>query len=131
MLGQSLGFGVDKAACGNVEGKKTISQTVVNWEIEKIKVIWRIAWLEGFVRLRLMTDKKAEKCIRTILVAKNLIAYNVFQDIGKTLFFGNVVQKYLIYLLGHCLSVYLHSDAPIPDHFSSQCTHTSLTISYF
>lgn len=47
---------------------------VVKCEIEKkIKVIQRIAWLESFVSLGVMTDKKSEECIRTILVAKNLI----------------------------------------------------------
>lgn len=56
---------------------------MVKCEIEKkIKVIQRIAWLESFVSqgvmksfvsLGVMTDKKSEECIRTILDAKNLI----------------------------------------------------------
>jgi len=66
----------------------------VNWEIEKkIKVIQRIAWLEISVRLGVITDEKAEECITTTSVAKNLITYIVFQDIGKTLSFRNNLQK--------------------------------------
>lgn len=57
-----------------------------------------------------MTDKKAEECIRTILVAKNLITCIVFQDVGKTLSFRNNLQVYLKYLFEHYPSGYWHSN---------------------
>lgn len=102
---------------------------VVNWEIEKkIKVIQRIAWLESFVRLGVMTDKNAEECIRTILVAKNLITYIVFQDVGKTLSFRNNLQEYLKYLFEHYLSGYWHSNALTPDTFFFTAHHYPLLV---
>ena len=61
---------------------------VVNWEIEKkINVIQRIAWLESFLRLGVMTDKKAEECIRTILVAKKTDHIHCLPGHRKDIFF--------------------------------------------
>lgn len=52
---------------------------VVSWEKEKkMKVTGRIAWLENFVRLKVMTYLKAEECI--ILTEKQ----NKTKQLNKT-----------------------------------------------